>query len=133
MTSPFSRLACRARMNSRSESRFRYCLAASETFSSVAKATTARSAGGHRDERGRLARGCARCARLLFDVSANALSHAGHFEIEGVGQKIVKVGEVLYTAPNTPHYGRNATDKVCRTLVVRIKAKDQPVMVEVKK
>src|SRR5512135_3652901 len=40
------------------------------------------------------------------------------FEIEGVGQKIVKAGEVLYTPPNTPHYGRNATDKVSRTIVV---------------
>ena len=55
------------------------------------------------------------------------------FEIEGVGQKIVKAGEVLYTPPNTPHYGRNATDKVSKTIVVRIKAKDQPIMVEVKK
>ena len=55
------------------------------------------------------------------------------FEIEGVGQKIVKAGEVLYTPPNTPHYGRNATDKVSRTIVVRIKAKDQPIMVEMKK
>ena len=33
------------------------------------------------------------------------------FEIEGVGEKIVKAGEVLYNPPNTPHYGRNATDK----------------------
>jgi len=55
------------------------------------------------------------------------------FEIEGVGQKIVKAGEVLYTPPNTPHYGRNATDRVSKTIVVRIKAKDQPIMVEVKK
>ena len=55
------------------------------------------------------------------------------FEIEGVGQKIVKAGEVLYTPPNTPHYGRNATDKVSKTIVVRIKAKDQPITVEVKK
>jgi quercetin dioxygenase-like cupin family protein len=55
------------------------------------------------------------------------------FEIEGVGQKIVKAGEVLYTPPNTPHYGRNATDKVSKTIVVRIKAKDQPIMVEMRK
>jgi quercetin dioxygenase-like cupin family protein len=55
------------------------------------------------------------------------------FEIEGVGQKIVKAGEVLYTPPNTPHYGRNSTDKVSKTIVVRIKAKDQPIMVELKK
>ncbi len=55
------------------------------------------------------------------------------FEIEGIGQKIVKAGEVLYTSPNTPHYGRNATDKVSKTIVVRIKAKDQPIIVEVNK
>jgi quercetin dioxygenase-like cupin family protein len=55
------------------------------------------------------------------------------FEIEGVGQKIVKAGEVLYTPPNTPHYGRNATNKVSKTIVFRIKAKDQPIMVETKK
>jgi quercetin dioxygenase-like cupin family protein len=53
------------------------------------------------------------------------------FEIEGVGTRIVKAGEVLYTPPNTPHYGRNATDKVSKTLVVRIKDKDKPVMTEV--
>jgi quercetin dioxygenase-like cupin family protein len=54
------------------------------------------------------------------------------FEIEGIGTKIVKAGEMVYTPPNTPHYGRNATDKLSKTLVVRIKAKDQPVMTEVK-
>jgi len=54
------------------------------------------------------------------------------FEIEGVGTKIVRAGEAIYTAPNTPHFGRNATDKESRTIVVRIKAKDQPVAVEVK-
>jgi len=53
------------------------------------------------------------------------------FEIEGVGTRIVKAGEVLYTPPNTAHYGRNATDKVSKTLVVRIKDKDKPVMTEV--
>jgi quercetin dioxygenase-like cupin family protein len=53
------------------------------------------------------------------------------FEIEGVGTKLVKAGEVLYTPPNTAHYGRNATDKVSKTLVVRIKDKDKPVMIEV--
>jgi quercetin dioxygenase-like cupin family protein len=55
------------------------------------------------------------------------------FEIEGVGTKIVKAGEAIYTPPNTPHFGRNATDKESRTIVVRIKAKDQPVAVEVKR
>ena len=42
------------------------------------------------------------------------------FEIEGVGTKVVKAGEAIYTPPNTPHYGRNATDKESTTLVVRI-------------
>jgi quercetin dioxygenase-like cupin family protein len=55
------------------------------------------------------------------------------FEIEGVGTKIVKAGEVIYTPPNTPHFGRNATDKDSKTIVIRIKAKDQPVAVEVKR
>jgi quercetin dioxygenase-like cupin family protein len=55
------------------------------------------------------------------------------FEIDGVGTKVVKAGEVIYTPPNTPHFGRNATDKESRTLVVRIKAKDKPVMTEVKR
>ena len=55
------------------------------------------------------------------------------FEIEGVGTKVVKAGEAIYTPPNTPHFGRNATDKVSKTVVIRIKDKDQPVMVEIKK
>ncbi|THD46740.1 MAG: cupin domain-containing protein [Bradyrhizobium sp.] len=55
------------------------------------------------------------------------------FEIEGVGTKIVKAGEAIYTAPNTPHFGRNATDKDSKTIVIRIKAKGQPVAVEVKR
>ena len=55
------------------------------------------------------------------------------FEIEGVGTRIVRAGEAIYTPPNTPHFGRNATDKESRTIVVRIKVKDQPVAVEVKR
>jgi quercetin dioxygenase-like cupin family protein len=54
------------------------------------------------------------------------------FEIQGVGTKVVKAGEVIYTPPDTPHFGRNATDKVSKTLVIRIKDKDKPVMTEVK-
>src|SRR5204862_472666 len=30
------------------------------------------------------------------------------FEIDGVGTKIVKAGEIIYTPPNTPLFGRNA-------------------------
>ena len=55
------------------------------------------------------------------------------FEIEGIGQKIVKTGEVLHTLPNVPHYGRNATDKLSKTVVFRIKDKQQPISVEVNK
>jgi quercetin dioxygenase-like cupin family protein len=55
------------------------------------------------------------------------------FEIEGVGTKVVKAGEVIYTPPNTPHFGRNATDKISTTIVIRLKDKDKPVMVEVKR
>jgi quercetin dioxygenase-like cupin family protein len=54
------------------------------------------------------------------------------FEIEGVGTKVVKAGEVVYTPPDTAHFGRNATDKISKTLVIRIKAKDKPVTTEVK-
>ena len=45
----------------------------------------------------------------------------------------VKAGEVVYTPPNTPHFGRNATDKESKTIVIRIKARDQPVATEVKR
>src|SRR5215475_12589110 len=54
------------------------------------------------------------------------------FEIDGVGTKVVKAGEVVYTPPDTKHFGRNATDKMSKTIVIRIKAKDKPVMTEVK-
>jgi len=55
------------------------------------------------------------------------------FEIEGIGTKVVKAGEAIYTPPNTPHFGRNATDRISRTIVIRIKDKDKPIMVEIKK
>jgi quercetin dioxygenase-like cupin family protein len=54
------------------------------------------------------------------------------FEIDGVGTRIVKAGEVVYTPPNMPHFGRNATDRESRTIVIRIKARNQPVATEVK-
>src|SRR5262245_22937410 len=55
------------------------------------------------------------------------------FEVDGVGTNIVvKAGEALYTPPNTPHFGRNATDRVSKTLVVRIKDKSKPIAVDVK-
>ena len=55
------------------------------------------------------------------------------FEIEGAGTRVVKAGEAIYTPPDTPHFGRNATDKPSRTVVFRLKDKDKPVMVEVKR
>ena len=55
------------------------------------------------------------------------------FEIEGVGTRVVRAGEAIYTPPNTPHFGRNATDKVSRTVVIRLKEKDKPITVEIKK
>ena len=53
--------------------------------------------------------------------------------VEGVGTKLVKTGEMIHTLPNVAHFGCNATDKNSKTLVVRIKDKDKPVMVEVKR
>jgi len=55
------------------------------------------------------------------------------FEIEGIGTRVVKAGEAIYTPPNTPHFGRNATDKISKTVVIRIKDKDKPLTVEIKK
>jgi quercetin dioxygenase-like cupin family protein len=55
------------------------------------------------------------------------------FEIDGIGTKVVKAGEAIYTPLNTPHSGRNATDKISRTIVIRIKDKDKPIMVEIKR
>lgn len=53
------------------------------------------------------------------------------FEVDGLGTKVVRAGEVIYTPPNTPHFGRNATDRISKRLVVRIKDKDKPILVEV--
>jgi quercetin dioxygenase-like cupin family protein len=55
------------------------------------------------------------------------------FDIQGMGTKVVKAGEAIYTPPNTPHFGRNATNKVSTTVVIRVKDKDKPIMVEIKK
>ena len=54
------------------------------------------------------------------------------FYIEGVGTKVVKAGEAIYTAPNTPHFGSNLTDKPSKTVVIRVKDIDKPIMVEIK-
>ena len=55
------------------------------------------------------------------------------FHFAGGVVKTVKAGEVIYTAPNVPHFGENATDKWSKTVVFRIKEKSQPIMVEVNK
>jgi quercetin dioxygenase-like cupin family protein len=55
------------------------------------------------------------------------------FEIDGVGTRVVRAGEAIYTPPNTPHFGRNATDRPSRTVVIRVKDRDKPIMVEVKR
>jgi len=55
------------------------------------------------------------------------------FEMEGGRTQVVKAGEAIYTPPNTPHFGRNATDKISKTVVIRVKDKDKPVTVEIKK
>jgi len=55
------------------------------------------------------------------------------FEIDGVGTKVVRAGEAIYTPPNTAHFGRNATDRPSKTVVIRVKDKDKPIMVEVKR
>jgi quercetin dioxygenase-like cupin family protein len=54
------------------------------------------------------------------------------FEIEGIGTKVVKAGEVIYTPPNTPHFGRNATERPSKTVVFRVRDKEKPITVEVK-
>jgi quercetin dioxygenase-like cupin family protein len=55
------------------------------------------------------------------------------FHIQGVGVKTVKAGEVLYRPPNVPHFGQNATAKLSKTIVFRIKDKAQPISVDVNK
>ena len=54
------------------------------------------------------------------------------FCIEGVGTKVVKAGEAIYSPPNTPHFGSNLTDKPSKTVVIRVKDIDKPIMVEIK-
>jgi quercetin dioxygenase-like cupin family protein len=53
------------------------------------------------------------------------------FNIKGVGEKVVKAGEINHVLPDIPHYGRNASDKLAKTLVVRVKDKSKPIAVDV--
>ena len=55
------------------------------------------------------------------------------FEIEGIGTKVVKADQAIYTPPSTRDFGRNATDKISKTVVIRVKDKDKPIMVEIKR
>jgi quercetin dioxygenase-like cupin family protein len=54
------------------------------------------------------------------------------FEVEGSAIKVVKAGEVIHTPPDTPHFGRNATNTLSKTVVFRIKPKDQPITLPLK-
>jgi quercetin dioxygenase-like cupin family protein len=54
------------------------------------------------------------------------------FHFQGGELKTVKSGEVLYTPPNTPHFGENATQKSSKVIVFRIKPKSRPISAEVK-
>ncbi len=55
------------------------------------------------------------------------------FEVEGQGTRTVKAGEINHVVPGVPHFGRNDTSAMARTLVVRIKDKDEPITLDVKK
>jgi len=55
------------------------------------------------------------------------------FHFQGGDQKTVRGGEVLYTRPNTAHFGENATATPSKVIVFRIKPKTQPIRVEVNK
>jgi len=54
------------------------------------------------------------------------------FEIEGIGTKVVKAGEAIYTSPNTPHTSRNTGNTSSKMLVVRLKDADKSIAVDVK-
>jgi quercetin dioxygenase-like cupin family protein len=53
------------------------------------------------------------------------------FKVDGVGESVVKAGEVGHVLPGIAHYGRNASDKLAKTLVVRVKEKSKPIVAEV--
>jgi len=55
------------------------------------------------------------------------------FHLPGGELKTVRGGEVLYTPPNTAHFGENASQKASKVIVFRIKPKSQPTTAEVKK
>jgi quercetin dioxygenase-like cupin family protein len=55
------------------------------------------------------------------------------FEVEGKSVTTVKAGEVNHVLPDIPHFGRNDGSVLAKTIVVRIKDKDKPVVVPVTK
>ena len=54
------------------------------------------------------------------------------YETIGQGPKKFKAGEMNHVLPDVPHFGRNESGALVRTIVVRIKDKDKPVSVNVK-
>jgi quercetin dioxygenase-like cupin family protein len=55
------------------------------------------------------------------------------YEVEGHGTTVVKAGELHHVLPGVPHYGHNVSGRPARTLVFRVKAKDQPVSAPVQR
>ncbi len=55
------------------------------------------------------------------------------FEIDGVGSRTVKSGEVIHVPPNAAHRAQNAGGGPSKTLVVRIKDKSKPMTVDVQR
>jgi quercetin dioxygenase-like cupin family protein len=55
-------------------------------------------------------------------------------EVDGQPARTIKAGEAFHVQPNLPHGGRNAsaTERL-RLIVVRLKPKDKPVTVPVKR
>ncbi len=62
---------------------------------------------------------------------AYVIDGAMTFEVEGHGATVVRAGEVHHVLPGVAHFGRNDGATAARTLVVRVKPKDQPMSVPV--
>ena len=54
-------------------------------------------------------------------------------DVDGVGKKTIPAGEGFHVQPNVPHMAVNEGSTPVRALVVRLKPKDQPIMVPVKR
>ncbi len=55
------------------------------------------------------------------------------FEVEGHGATTVRAGQVHHVLPGVAHFGRNAGTVMAKTVVFRVKDRDQPMSVELKK